>query len=94
MCEVVQMPRKVITARTMLSQYFNSASSVVRFPGARRAAQIAGQRCHHYAYGLTTTQALQAAAARFHENTGKSPAYSAMRLVRPPEDPFFPEFAA
>ncbi|HEY5851972.1 MAG TPA: hypothetical protein VIT62_14555 [Lysobacter sp.] len=70
------------------------SAQIIRFPGHIRAAQIAAQRCHEYEYGLTTTQQLQAAAARFQQNTGKSPAYAAMRLVRPPDAPFFPEYAA
>lgn len=69
------------------------SAQILRFPGHIRAAQIAAQRCHEYHYGLTTTQQLQAAAVRFHQNTGKSPAYAAMRLVRPPNEPFFGDAA-
>lgn len=66
-----------------------TAAPLVSFPGARRAAQIAAQLCQQHHYGLTTTQQLQAAAVRFYENTGKSPAYAAQRLVRPPNESFF-----
>lgn len=63
--------------------------TVIAFDSVKRTAQIAAKRCHDFHYGLTTTQQLQIAAVRFHQNTGKPPAYSAMRLVRPPNEPFF-----
>ena len=64
-------------------------NTVIQFPGAKRAAQIAAQLCQKNGYGLHATQALQRDTVRWMQMTGVSAYEAAHRIVRGPRESFF-----